>query len=118
MAKLDRVMLIVRSMTTEERDELDAALLRSKTDEERQRLFYLQECEYCTDCGEELPDEGAPPHDCPFEPVCGFVLGEGKTCGHPAEEHDEGGEHPCTVEGCGCTGFEAEEGDEEEPEAR
>lgn len=50
MSKVDRVMLIVRSMS----------------DDERAELVHTIDCEYCVSCGIELPERDEPAHDCPY----------------------------------------------------
>jgi len=54
MSRANRVMMIVKEMS----------------DEERLELFDRLEGDYCENCGQELPDEDSdePDHDCPNDP--------------------------------------------------
>ena len=96
MSKLERVLLIVQSMT----------------EEERRESFDALDGEFCFPCGMVLPDEdaGEPPHECAFAPLC--------TCAHYVWQHDpDEEEHKCLVEGCAkCEGFCEDEDEEDEDE--
>ena len=95
MSKADRTLMIVRSMTSDERAE----------------FFHRLDCDYCLPCGEELPDEDSDEqHDCPFA-LC--------ICLHEAQEHDPDDPHGrCLAkeeDGSHCPCAEFKEEDDEEP---